>query len=42
MTISDLIGKLEIIQDKIDIDADPDVYVKIGAQEVKLTGILDL
>ncbi len=36
MTITDLIEKLENIQDKIDVDADPDVFLNIGGQEVAL------
>ncbi len=39
MTITDLITKLENIRDKIDIDADPDVFLNIGGQEVELTDI---
>lgn len=39
MTITDLITKLENIRDKIDIDADPDVFLKIGGHEVALTDI---
>lgn len=39
MTITDLIMKLENIQDEIDIDADPDVFIQIGEQGVLLTGV---
>lgn len=40
MTITDLIMKLENIRDEIDIDADPDAFIRVGAQEVKLEGIV--
>lgn len=39
MTITDLITKLENIQDTIDVDADPDVFLNIGGQEVALMDI---
>ncbi len=39
MTITDLIMELENIQDEIDIDADPDVFIQIGGQSVLLTGV---
>lgn len=39
MTITDLIMKLENIQDEIDIDADPDVFIQIGGLSVLLTGV---
>ena len=39
MTITDLIEKLENIQDTIDVDADPDVFLNVGGQEVALMDI---
>ena len=39
MTITDLIMKLENIQDEIDIDADPDVFIQIGGQSILLTSV---
>ena len=39
MTITDLIMKLENIQDEIDIDADLDVFIQIGGKSVLLTGV---
>lgn len=40
MTITDLITNLENIKDKIDIDADPSVFIRFNGQDVPLTEIV--
>lgn len=40
MTISELITNLENIQDKIDILADPPVFIRFNGQDVPLTEIV--
>ena len=40
MTITDLITNLENIKDKIDIDADPQVFIRFNGQDVPLTEIV--
>ena len=40
MTIEELITNLENIQDKIDIDADPPVFIRFNGQVVPLIEIV--
>lgn len=40
MTITDLIMNLENIKDKIDIDADPHVFIRFNGLDVPLTEIV--